>query len=108
MRRQGIASGVEGQTGAARQSELELDVSRLHLVELHVPVAEGGHSSGRLDTLRHLGERRAVRWERPCWESVATYPERQTIQEPTVEFLNIKMAETPKSSVFKEQKENPN
>lgn len=41
MRGQGVPPAVDPDGGAPRDGHLELDVGRLRLVELHVPVAVG-------------------------------------------------------------------
>lgn len=63
VRGQRIATRVHADRGAARNVVLELDVGRLRLVELHVPVAVRCDLLGQLLAERDLREGGAVRRE---------------------------------------------
>lgn len=69
---QGIAARVNADARAPRDVVVEPDVGRLRLVELHVPVAVGRYLLVQTLAQGHLGERRAVRRERPGRERSAT------------------------------------
>lgn len=63
MRGQRVAARVHADRGATRNIVLELDVGRLRLVELHVPVAVRCDLFGQLLAERDLREGGAVRRE---------------------------------------------
>ena len=72
VRGQRVAAGVEAETGAARHTELELDVGGFWLIKLHVPIAVGSHGAGHFVAERQLLERCAVWRERPRRERVCS------------------------------------
>ncbi len=72
VRGQGVASSVESETGATRQTEFEPDIGGFRMIKLHVPVTVGRYDIGSLVSQSDLGEGRPVRWETPGGKCVAT------------------------------------
>lgn len=56
--REDVASTVDGEVGAPRQSQIELDVSRMFVAELDIPELEGRDGRGVVDVeVGQLGDR---------------------------------------------------
>jgi len=65
---QGVPPAVDSDGSASRDRVVKLDVGRLRLVELHVPVAVRLDLLGQLLAEGDLSEGGAVRWEAACRE----------------------------------------
>lgn len=72
VRGQGVAPSIQSERRATRQTQFELDVSRLGQVILHVPVAVSRYDVRSLLAQRHMAERRPVGRETPGGKRVGS------------------------------------
>lgn len=73
VRGQRVSSGIDTDTGPARDIVVKLHVCGFRLVELHVPVAVRWNFFAELLSKAYLGKSSAIRWKRPGGECSRTW-----------------------------------
>lgn len=70
---QRVATSVDSDGSASRYGVVKLDVRRLRLIELHVPIAVGLYLLGQFLAQRDLAKGGAVWWETARRECASSY-----------------------------------
>lgn len=81
---QRVATSVDSNGSTSRYGVVKLDIGRLRLIELHVPIAIGLYLLGQFLAQRNLAKGGAVGWKTARWESASSYigdAERKRISE---------------------------